>query len=410
MAGVSDVVIVGGGIAGASLAYALASQGLGVTVLEASLTFEDRVRGESMQVWGVKEARQLGIEKELLDAGAHVAPVWKQYVEGVGEAGEIPMCLMAEGIPGSLNMRHPDACQALIDAAARAGAEVIRGVRDVKLNAGSPVSVTYTAADGGEVRAPLVIGADGRNSSVRRQTGISLERQEPVNYIAGLLVEGLEGIPDDHDVLVGEGDLFSLMFHQGGGRARLYLCSGLSGRHRFSGPEGTRRFLAAWKPDCYPLADKVQSAVAAGPCATYPGDDTWTDTPFAEGVVLIGDAAGYNDPVIGQGLSIALRDTRIVRDLILDGARRMADFASYAEERLERMRRLRLIADVLGATEAEDADNRQARRAFVGEKMAAMDPELFPLLAGSFAGPETVPDELFDGSILERIRSAQLPS
>ena len=138
----SDVVIVGGGIAGASLAYALASQGVGVTVLEASLEYEDRVRGESMQVWGVKEARTIGVEQVLLDAGAHVAPVWKQYVEGAAAPGDIPMWMMAEGIRGSLNMRHPDACQALIDAATGVGATVIRGVQNVKLNAGSPVTVT----------------------------------------------------------------------------------------------------------------------------------------------------------------------------------------------------------------------------------------------------------------------------
>ena len=119
MADASDVVIVGAGIAGASLAYALASQGVGVTVLEATLEYQDRVRGESMQVWGVKEARNIGVEQVLLDAGAHVAPVWKQYHEGVGETGEIPMWMMAEGIAGSLNMRHPDACQALMDAASR---------------------------------------------------------------------------------------------------------------------------------------------------------------------------------------------------------------------------------------------------------------------------------------------------
>jgi flavin-dependent dehydrogenase len=80
-----------------------------------------------------------------------------------------------------------------------------------------------------------------------------------------------------YDVLVGEGDAMFVMFHQGGGRARVYL--------------------------------------------VHPGDDTWTDTPFVDGVVLIGDAAGYNDPIIGEGLSIALRDAKIVRDLVLDGAR-----------------------------------------------------------------------------------------
>ena len=45
------------------------------------------------------------------------------------------------------------------------------------------------------------------------------------------------------------------------------------------------RFLAAWgNPDCYPLSSLVAAGTPAGPCATYPGDDTWTDTPFSAGV------------------------------------------------------------------------------------------------------------------------------
>jgi len=58
------------------------------------------------------------------------------------------------------------------------------------------------------------------------------------------------------------------------------------------------------------------------------------------------------------------------------------------------------------ATQAEDADNTAARRAFVAEKLAAMDPEVFPLLVGAFAGPETIPDELVDPGLLDRIRAA----
>ncbi|MGO8957109.1 MAG: FAD-dependent oxidoreductase [Streptosporangiaceae bacterium] len=195
MGDVSDVVIVGGGIAGSALAYALASQGLSVTVLESSGEYEDRVRGESMLPWGVKEARNLAVEQILLDAGAHVAPAWLQYVEGADEPAMLPMSMMIEGIPGTLNIRHPDACQALIDAAAAAGVTVVRGVHDVKLSAGQPVSVAYSSDRAREVRARLVVGADGRSSTVRRQSGISLQRDDPVNYITGLLVDGLAGIP-----------------------------------------------------------------------------------------------------------------------------------------------------------------------------------------------------------------------
>jgi 2-polyprenyl-6-methoxyphenol hydroxylase-like FAD-dependent oxidoreductase len=408
MGEVADVVIVGGGIAGSSLAYALASAGRSVTVLESSVEYQDRVRGEAMMPWGVQEARNLGVEQVLLDAGAHVAPAWMQYVEEFDEPVMLPMSMMVEGIPGALNMRHPDACQALVDAAAAAGATVLRDVHDVKLSvtAGQPALVTYSSDRAGEVRARLVVGADGRSSTIRRQAGISLQRDDPVNYITGLLVDGLAGIPDESDVMVCEGDRVLLMFHQGGGRARLYVILGRSGQRRFAGPDGAAQFLAAWKPGRYPLSDLVAEGIPAGPCATYPGDDTWTDAPFADGVVLAGDAAGHNDPIVGQGLSIALRDARILRDLILDGASQPADFAPYGQERTERMRRLRLIADVVSVTYAEDADNRIARRAFLGEKMAVMDADVFPLLVGFMTGPETIPDQLVHPQILDRIRNA----
>jgi 2-polyprenyl-6-methoxyphenol hydroxylase-like FAD-dependent oxidoreductase len=403
----ADVVVVGGGIGGGSLAYALAREGLGVTVLEATDEYEDRVRGESMQAWGLKEARELGVDEVMLAAGAHIAPRWKQYAEGIGEAGEIPMASMVDGIPGTLNLRHPVACQALVDAAAKAGATVVRSTRDVMLSNGSGRSVSY-AVNGRrhEVKTSLVVGADGRASTVRKQAGISLDRQEPINYIAGLLVDGLDDVPDDFDVLAGEGDLFFVMFHQGNGRARVYLCPGLSGRHRFSGRHGTEQFLDACALSCYPWSEQVRAGTPAGPCATYPGDDTWTDSPYAEGVVLVGDAAGYNDPIIGQGLSIAMRDARMVRDLVLEGARTPEAFTPYGRERLARMERLRFVADVISVAQAEDADNRPERRAFTLEKLASMDPDLFPLLLGAFAGPENIPDELLDPILLERIRAA----
>jgi 2-polyprenyl-6-methoxyphenol hydroxylase-like FAD-dependent oxidoreductase len=406
MADVTDVAIVGGGIAGASLAYALAREGLGVTVLEASEEYEDRVRGESMHVWGVKEARELGVEPIMMDAGAHIAPVWKQYDEFVGEAGEIPMGMFVEGVQGTLNLRHPIACQALLDAATGAGATVVRGVKDVKLAGGAAPSIAYRRnGDTAEVNASLVVGADGRNSTIRKQAGITLERQEPISYIAGLLLDGLDGVPE-YDVLCGEGDRFFVMFFQGGGRARAYLAPGLSGQHRFSGPNGTSEFLAGCNVKCYPWGEQVANATPVGPLATYPGDDTWTDRPFADGVVLIGDAAGHNDPVIGEGLSIALRDARMVRDLVLEGARTADAFVSYGDERVTRMERLRFIADVIAVTQAEDADNRAARRAFVGERMANMDPEVMGLLLGAFAGPETIPEELLHTGLIERIRAA----
>jgi 2-polyprenyl-6-methoxyphenol hydroxylase-like FAD-dependent oxidoreductase len=58
---VFDVVVVGGGIAGSSLATVLARGGLSATVLEQQRTFADRVRGEVMALWGVEIAARLGV-------------------------------------------------------------------------------------------------------------------------------------------------------------------------------------------------------------------------------------------------------------------------------------------------------------------------------------------------------------
>src|SRR5918995_2844221 len=138
MSDLADVVVVGGGIGGASLACALAREGLAVTVLEATTEYEDRVRGESMQPWGVNEARALGVEDALIAAGAHIAPLWKQYSERGSEPAEIPVAMMVPDVPGTLNLRHPVACQALVDAASQAGATIVRGARGVKLSNGGP--------------------------------------------------------------------------------------------------------------------------------------------------------------------------------------------------------------------------------------------------------------------------------
>jgi menaquinone-9 beta-reductase len=406
-----DVVIVGGGIGGAALASALAGDGLDVVVLEASTEYEDRVRGESLMPWGVAEARALDVEAVLLDAGAHVASTWLHYdtvvPTEVTMASPIPVGMMVPDVAGTLNLRHPDACAALAGAAVKQGATVLRGVTAVEVAPGANPTVAYTGDDGARVElAPrLVVGADGRASTVRRQVGITLQRQAEVHMIAGLLVDGLDDVPDSADFLAGDGDLFMAAFHQGGGRMRIYLCPGLAQRHRFSGPGGVDEFLAAAGFGCLPFGDQLAGARPAGPVATYPGDESWVEHPAVDGVVLVGDAAGWNNPVIGQGLAITLRDARTVRDVVRGGDLRPAAFDDYARERVERMRRLRYCADFMGAAHAEDCDHRTARRARFFELMQT-EPLLLGLMTSAFGGPETGPAEAFDGRLLATIRAA----
>jgi 2-polyprenyl-6-methoxyphenol hydroxylase-like FAD-dependent oxidoreductase len=122
-----------------------------------------------------------------------------------------------------------------------------------------------------------------------------------------------------------------------------------------------------------------------------------------DGIVLIGDAAGANDPIIGQGLSITLRDVRLVRDALL-GARdwRPEIFTSYASERAERMRRLRFSASVIATMENEFGENARARRARARERQMRDPTLLLPMLA-ALLGPDQLPAEAFDEETRRRL-------
>src|SRR3954447_7124218 len=334
-----DVVIVGGGIGGGALATALAGDGLEVVVLESSEVYEDRVRGESMLPWGVKEARELGVEQVLLEAGAHQMPAWIHYDADlpldVSMANPLPVGMIIPDVAGSMNMRHPDACNALQASATAAGAQYLRGVSDVEVEPGTSPIVRCQSRTGEALEfAPrLVVGADGRHSTVRKQAGIPLERKAETHMIAGLLVERVGAMPE-HDFLATQDDLFMASFQQPDDRLRVYLCPGLKERHRFSGHGGLEEFRRSSRFGCLPFADDLAAAPTAGPLATYPSDDSWVVEPYADAVVLIGDAAGYNDPIIGQGLSITMRDARMVRDVFRAGDVSAVAFVDYGRERV----------------------------------------------------------------------------
>jgi choline dehydrogenase-like flavoprotein len=89
----SDVVIVGGGTAGSTLALILARRGAIVTVLERQRDYADRVRGEYVHPWGVAEAHQLRLVDILLAAGG----VFVTRASGTMKASlPITAALMAE--------------------------------------------------------------------------------------------------------------------------------------------------------------------------------------------------------------------------------------------------------------------------------------------------------------------------
>ncbi len=327
-----DLITVGGGLGGATLALSMAERGARVMVLERETEFRDRVRGEAMMPWGVAETRELGIYDLLCKSCAKPLPRL-QLTVGAPQ----PERDLIETTPHRspmLSFYHPEMQEVVLEAAENAGAEVRRGVTVLGVETGRPPHVTARAA-GRESRftARLVVGADGRRSRVRDWAGFETRLEPLRNVICGLLMEGVRS-PEDVSQLVlrvgaGQG---GLLFPLPGGRTRVYAIyrKGASDPV-LSGRTHVRDFVefcinAGVPADCY------EGAEAAGPLAGFEGADHWVDHPYREGVALVGDAAASSDPTWGEGLALTVRDVRVLRDALLETDDWDAAGHRYADE------------------------------------------------------------------------------
>jgi len=407
-----DLIIVGGGIGGAALGAAMAGAGCDVLILEKSEVFHDEVRGEWIAPWGVAETRRLGLYDVLIAAGGHCVNEHVTYDEllapSEAEAKAIPLEVFVPDVRGPLCLGHPRHCQTLFNEAKRRGAMVHRGVDVTRVVAGPAPEVAFTLGDEPHrVRARLVVGADGRNSMVREAAGVTLHADKPHHIFGGMLVENVPGWDERRQAIGTEGDFAFLAFPQGGGRLRVYGSYSLEQRRRFAGPDGPQRFLDAFRMNCSPANALIADGQAAGPLRSYFNNDSWTDAPFAEGVVLVGDAAGWNDPINGLGLSITYRDVRIVSDLLLSTDDwTPALFVPYGQERRERMRRLRFVGAVQSVLDAEFTEAARERRRGYFER-ASEDPSLRSHVVALMAGPEAVAADAFTPDYWARVVKAE---
>ncbi len=403
-----DVVIVGAGIAGGALGTVLAGAGFEVALLDREKSYPDRVRGEFMAPWGVTELAKLELLQPLREAGALFTrrniPYDENFAPAEAEARALDLTKMhSEGL-GALCLGHPATCDIFVQLATAAGATLLRGAGDISVTSGSRplVSCTYDGAKV-EFQPRLVIGADGRNSSVRKDLGFTVNADEPRNLLGGMLVKGVPSWPRDMQVIGVEGRFHFLVFPQGDDLLRLYGSYHFADKARFDGPTRRAKLIDVFsKLSCLPYAEAIAASTPIGPFNSFSNEDHWIDDPTCPGVVLIGDAAGHNDPIIGQGLSIALRDVRLVSEILRDAktAGREPDFRPYVEERAERMRRLRITAQVATTLRVEFGPEARDRRARVGKRVA--EGRLAPLPA-SLIGPERLPAEAFLPETIDRL-------
>jgi 2-polyprenyl-6-methoxyphenol hydroxylase-like FAD-dependent oxidoreductase len=301
---------------------------------------------------------------------------------------------MVPGVRGALNLGHPRICDTLNAAAQAAGAIILRGVDKIQVYPGRQPSVEFIHQGTARSLMPrLIVGADGRGSSVARQVGFELQ-VDPVHHIfTGLLVDQVDAWATDEQSIGVDGDVGFYVLPQGGGKLRLYIAHGLDQKTRFAGVGSSDRLIAAMNRSSLPCGEALSRARAIGPCRGYPNSNTWIDNPVAPGVVLIGDAAGYSDPTGGQGISTALNDVKLVTQALNEAKDWTPEaLRSYIEHRHERTRRIRVSTRLLARYRMEFTAEARQRRAKGRERMTANSELALPFLAmqkGPFAVPET---------------------
>jgi len=313
-----DLIVVGGGVAGSTLAKLMAEQGARVLVLERQQVFTDRVRGEVIWPWGVVEARALGIYEALLHAGGQELGWWLSWTDGVVQTQPRDFSATTPQHTGCLSCYHPTMQTTLLNLAMQAGAEVRRGVTVVDVRPGTPPTVYVQESDQtAAVTARVVIGADGRTSRVRQWGGFAVHQDRERLVIASILQKGLPLREDAvHQIpqrSIGQSVVICPIGQQ---RFRTYfMYRKRGGRRGFSGSAQRERFVRRCIETGAPAA-WYEDVTAIGPLAEFEGAASWVDHPYRDGVVLVGDAAGTSDPCFGNGLSLTLRDVRLLGTLL----------------------------------------------------------------------------------------------
>lgn len=312
-----DLAIIGGGLSGAATAIVMSRAGASVVLFERSSRFRDRVRGDGLAPWGVVECREMGLEREFAAAGARELTHWDVWESGQKRSRRRTAEIDPHGL-GVLAFRHARMQESLLASVRASGATVIRPSAPTILSA-SPTE-SMISNDSSLFKCRLIIGADGVRSMVRARMECAVRTAPTTHFVTGGIVKtgGIETdavstsrLDDGRLLLIPLGDHF----------ARVYFMR----PQRIAGGQRKQALIRSLNRT-FALSGAAETAVA-GAFASFSNADTWCERPSGPGYVLVGDAAGSNDPSIGQGMAIALRDVRELSSRLLT-----SNWASACEE------------------------------------------------------------------------------
>src|SRR5262245_30844856 len=315
-----EVLVVGGGPAGSSVAFALASAGVDVHLVDRAHFPRPKPCAEYLSPEASRILSAMGtLERIEATGAATLAGVRVRAPNGRVIAGDF---VAEHGFRGfrdrGLSVRREVLDAIVLDAARGSGARVTEGVRVTGLvtQGDSVVGVSTLGASGaGELRARLVIAADGLRSVVARRLGVAKTLRWP-RRIALVTHYADVGDVGEHGEMHVERDGYVGIADVGNGLTTVALVVPARRSREITRYHGGDRaaFLDAWlraRPHLAPRfarATRATPVVATGPFASH------ARRAWAPGVALVGDAADFFDPFTGEGIYAALRGVELLAE------------------------------------------------------------------------------------------------
>jgi menaquinone-9 beta-reductase len=302
--GAPEVLIAGGGPAGLAAGIVLARAGIPTLIAERQSYPVDKACGEGLNPTGVDALQQLGVLPRL--DPQHISPI-----RGICyiSSGVSARASFREG-PG-LGVRRTALSSALLEQALSYDClEVRSGTRLNHLERQSGGILAQVGDESLPVR--LVIGADGLNSGVRRWAG--LEQPAPALQRYGAR-QHFAAAPWSEDVEVYWNNGLEAYITPAG--PRQVGAAFLWDRARFHPERGGPDLIQSLLEQFPTLHARLAGApVLSQPRAAGPFWRT-VKSPIGEGVLLLGDAAGYVDALTGEGISLALQSALLLETTVV---------------------------------------------------------------------------------------------
>ncbi len=318
-----DLIILGGGLVGMTLALAAARKGITSHVVDkadpADLTAEHvdgRASAISTASWNL--FRNIGIAGQLEPLGCPIEAI--AVTDGM-KPGRIDFRPKPE--EGSLGrmFANRDIRIALFEAARGEAAIAWHTGREAVQRERGPHGVTVTLDNGEVLTASLLVAAEGRQSPTRDEAGFALARWE---YRHRAFVTAL------HHEKPHAGTAWEI-FYPAGPFALLPLLDDAGGRHRSAlvwtvsekdaagvSALSKRAFLAEVEKRMQGVFGEIE---LCAPIMSYPLNFHHSGKIVDERLALVGDAAHGMHPIAGQGLNLGLRDVGALVEVLADGMR-----------------------------------------------------------------------------------------